>query len=355
MTLQDALARQPSVPLAFTPTPLHEVPRFAAALAGPRIFLKREDMTGLATGGNKSRKLQFILGSDQAQGADVFIAGGGLAQSNHARQCAAAARALGMHPVLVLRRGPPGQRRMQGNVLLDYLLGAEIRFVDDHDVRQDTDPGYGLQHVMERIAEEYRALGNHPLVLPTSAVPAGAIGYAAAAVELREQLARIDARPSHLFIASTGSSIAGLMLGARALMREDPGAPVGFRHIGVANGNLTSGRRANVAQLANDAAAILGIPDRLHEDDVVLVQPDDSPYGALSEAAREAILLLARTEGILADPVYTGRGLAALIGAIRMGELSDSDAVIFVHTGGHPALFAYSSELCAGDSYFASE
>ncbi|MDA0699778.1 MAG: pyridoxal-phosphate dependent enzyme [bacterium] len=350
--LRDALAAQPTAPLAFLPTPLHEAPRFAAELGGPRVFFKREDMTGLAIGGNKTRKLHYALGQAVRDGADVFIGGAGTAQSNHARQCAAAARKLGMKPVLVLTEGPENQRRMQGNLLLDYLLGAEVHFVGPERVKADALPRFHLAHVMEEIAEDYRARGHRPFVLPTSSVPEAAVGYAAGAVELDDQLRALDLRPTHLYITSTGSSLAGLLLGSRALRREDPAAPLPDAMVGIACGDLGRAHFEAVARLFNAAADILGMPERLAPDGVSLKHHGGPGYGLLTEEARDATLLLARTEGVLIDPVYTAKGLAGMIADVRAGELGPDDVVIFVHTGGFPAIFAYERELTQGFSYF---
>jgi 1-aminocyclopropane-1-carboxylate deaminase/D-cysteine desulfhydrase-like pyridoxal-dependent ACC family enzyme len=353
-TLRDALAAAPTAPLAFLPTPLHEVPRFGEALGGPRILFKREDMTGLAMGGNKTRKLHFALGRAVEQGADVFIGGAGTAQSNHARQCAAAARALGMRPVLVLQYGPKEQQRMQGNLLLDFMLGAEVHFVPDEEVRKDVKPRFGLSHVMEEIAERYREQGHKPYVLPTSSVPEAAVGYVDGAVELHDQLHERNCRPTHLYITSTGSSLAGLMLGARALGREAGERGAAFEHVGISCGELTPAHFEAVARLFNGAAEQLGQPERITPDDVRLEPHGGEGYGILSEEAREATLLLARTEGVLVDPVYTAKGLAGLIADVRSGRLDKSDTVVFVHTGGFPAIFAYEDDLTAGYDYFAS-
>ena len=351
-TLRNALAEQPIAPLAFLPTPFHEVARFAAELGGPRIFLKREDMTGLAIGGNKTRKLHYALGQAVRDGADVFIGGAGTAQSNHARQCAAAARKLGMKPVLVLTEGPEHQRRMQGNMLLNHLLGAEVHFVGPDRIKKDALPRYHLAHVMEEIAEDYRARGHRPFVLPTSSVPEAAVGYTGCAIELEDQLRAADLRPTHLYITSTGSSLAGLLLGSHALRREDPTSPVAIPMVGIACGDLSQAHFDAVARLYNGAAEILSLPERLTPEGVTLKHHGGPGYGLFTEEARDATLMLARSEGVLIDPVYTAKGLAGLIADVRAGLLGPEDVVVFVHTGGFPAIFAYEQELTQGFSYF---
>lgn len=352
-TLREALSKVPTADVAFLPTPVHEVPRFSEALGGPRIFFKREDMTGLATGGNKTRKLHFALAQAVQDEADVFIAGSGTAQSNHARQCAAAARKLGMKPVLVLTAGPERQQRMNGNLLLDYLLGADVHFVPDEEVKKDAPPRFGLAHVMEEIAESYRQAGRRPFVLPTSSVPEAAVGYAGAALELDDQFRAAGVRPTHLYITSTGSSLAGLIVGSSALRREEPQGFSAKNLVGIAVGSLTQDHFRAVARLANGAAQILGLSTRISPEDVTLKDHSAPGYGILNQAAREAILLLGKTEGVLVDPVYTGKGLSGLIADVRSGALTERDTVVFVHTGGYPALFAYEDELTEGFSYFS--
>ena len=344
--LESALRGVRTAGIATLPTPLQEVPRFSRALGGPRILIKREDMTGLATGGNKTRKLEYILGEAIDQGADTLVAGGGSAQSNHARQCAAAARALGMDPILVLRKGPENQRKMQGNLLLDHVLGAEMVLVDEDRVQTDSLPRFGLQYLMEEIAEQRRATGRKPYVLATSSVPLGAVAYAAALVELFEQCDRSKVTPNHIFLTSTGSSQAGLALASKHI--EAP-----WRVVGIAVASAVPAQET-VSRLANDAAEVLKLSTRLGPGEVFNQEYSGEGYGILSDEALEAIHLLARNEGILLDPVYSGKGMAGLIDNIRTGALSRDDTVVFVHTGGNTAIFAYADEMTGGSSYFES-
>ena len=342
--LRSALRAVRTAGIATLPTPLQEVPHFSRALGGPRVLIKREDMTGLATGGNKTRKLEYILGDALNQGADTLIAGGGTAQSNHARQCAAAARALGMEPILVLRKGPVNQRKMQGNLLLDHILGAEMVLVDEDKVKTDTLPRFGLQYLMDDIAKERRELGRKPYVLPTSSVPLGAVAYVAGLVEIVEQCAQMGVSPDHIFLTSTGSSQAGLALASKHI-----GAP--WRVVGIAVASAVPAQDT-VSRLANEAAAVLALDTRLEPAEVYNQEYCGDGYGMMSDEAIEAIHLLARTEGILLDPVYSGKGMAGLIDNIRTGAIGKEDTVVFVHTGGNTAIFAYADELTGGFSYF---
>lgn len=342
--LRDALATVRTAGVAILPTPLQEVPRFSEALHGPRIFIKREDLTGLATGGNKTRKLEYILGDALDQQADVLIGGGGTAQSNHARQCAAAARRLGMDPVLVLRKGPESQRRMQGNLLLDYLLGAEVHLVDESAVRRDTLPRFGLKYLMDEIADEKAKKGRHPYVLPTSSVPLGAVAYVAATLELWGQFEAQGFVPDHIYLTSTGSTQAGLALGSKFI-----DAPWDVTGIAVAKDAKPF---EAVSRLANEAADALALPTRVQPDEVNNHECAGEGYGILSPEAKEAISLLARTEGMLLDPVYSAKGMAGMIQQIRQGRIGPDENVVFVHTGGTTALFAYERELAGGFSYF---
>lgn len=354
--LKEALLHMPRAGVAHLPTPLQEVPRFARTLEGPRIFVKRDDMTGLALGGNKARKLEFVLAEAVQQQADVLIAGGGVAQSNHARLCAAAARQLGMKPVIVLQYGPEPQRCMQGNLLVDWLLGADVRLVSDDRVRKDVKPRFGLMHVMEEIATEYRKRGFRPYVLPTSSVPLAAVGYVEAALELHAQLSSAGVQADALFVTSTGSTLAGLLLGNRVLsgrpLPSGTGGSLAIQVVGISVIRLEPVHLEAVANLANGAADILGLADRMTADDVTIKDFSGEGYGVLGDEARNALLLLARTEGILLDPVYTAKGMAGLIHDIAQGRLTKDQTVVFIHTGGQPAIFAYAQELAGGFHYF---
>jgi len=329
----------PSRKLAFLPTPLVELPRFSAALAegqgGPRIYMKRDDQTGLASGGNKARKLEYLVGDAIARGCDTLITGGA-AQSNHCRQTAAAAAACGLGCHLALGGGLPG--RAEGNLLLDMILGAEIHWSGECRKGED----------MPRIAESLRGAGKKPYIIPYGGSNAiGALGFASAAGELAGQLAESRIEASRIvFASSSGGTQAGLMVGARLFGLEQELTAVCIDK--AVDEGLDFEER--VLSLANGTAALVGLEasagGRFGPADLVLRREfTGGGYGVVGELERRAIGLLARTEGILVDPVYTGRALGALIALVESGEIRKEESIVFWHTGGMPALFAYEREI----------
>lgn len=336
--------------IAFLPTPLVEAPRLAAAMRtdghGPRIFVKRDDQTGLATGGNKARKLEFLIGDAIDRGCDTLITGGA-AQSNHCRQTAAAAAACGLDCRLVLGGEEPP--RPDGNLLLDMILGAGIHWAGEHRKGED----------MPQIAEKLRKAGHRPYIIPYGGSnPRGALGFAEAVRELGAQLATTGITPSRIvFASSSGGTQAGLMVGSRLFSLEgSEGQPPELCAICIdkaAEDGIDFADR--VLALANETAALVGLGPRggsgpCFEDRDILLRREftGGGYGVVGDLERRAIRLAARTEGILLDPVYTGRALGALMYMVESGEIGESETIVFWHTGGAPALFAYSDELNAG-------
>ena len=319
------------IELGHLPTPLEEMPRLTEALGGPRLFIKRDDETGLATGGNKTRKLEFLLADALQGGADTIITAGA-AQSNHCRQTAAAAVKCGLKCILTLTGSDPGS--WNGNLLLDDLLGAEVRFVGDV-------TWTGLLDVMADVADEVRAGGGRPTIIPVGGSnPVGATGYVAAMEELVEQLTERDLNIDHIvFASSSGGTQSGLVVGAKAF---------GFRGrvLGISVASKVDDLMGVLEQLSNDTAQHLGL-DLYLPHDAFEVNDDylGAGYGKPAAPEREAIRLLAQSEGILGDPVYTGRALAGLIDLIRKGIFDKDETVLFWHTGGTTALFAYVEEL----------
>jgi D-cysteine desulfhydrase family pyridoxal phosphate-dependent enzyme len=324
--LTDHLAR---VRLAHLPTPVEEMPRLREALGGgPRLLIKRDDQTGLATGGNKARKLEFLVAEALEQGADTLVTVGA-AQSNHCRQTAAAAAKVGLRCVLVLSGHPP-QPPWNGNLLIDELVGADLRWAGDRE----------RQAVAEETAEALRAAGARPYVIPVGgSVPSGAAGYVAAVEELAGQLATLGERVDRFVFASgSAGTHAGIMVGVKAL-----GLDVRVEGISVDKSKALFGQ---IVALSADTAAHLGLDVRFTEDDFCLHEAYSTPgYGVITDAEREAIRLLARSEGILADPVYTGRALACLVDLVRRGVYGLKETVLFWHTGGVPGLFARAAEM----------
>jgi D-cysteine desulfhydrase family pyridoxal phosphate-dependent enzyme len=333
--LRSAFAPVSRVALATLPTPLQEAARLRAALGGPakapRILIKRDDLTGLALGGNKARKLEFLVADAQRHGADVLITTGAT-QSNHARMTAAAARVAGLdcHLVLTSKSSEPP---LQGNLLLDHVYGATV-----HHVPAPEDPRLALGNDEARVREveaDLRAAGKTPYVIAVGGSSAvGALGYTLAVAELMEQLSAAAVKPTRLYYASgSRGTQAGLTLGARVC--EAP-----FRVYGVAVSTGEPEKTDRAMRAANGAAAILGIETRLGFEDFFT---DNNfigeGYGIPTKECLEAIALLARTEGILVDPCYTGKALAGLIAHARSGELTPQEDVVFLHTGGAPGMF----------------
>jgi D-cysteine desulfhydrase family pyridoxal phosphate-dependent enzyme len=320
----------PRTPLAHLPTPLEPLPRFSEALGGPSVWIKRDDQTGLATGGNKARKLEFLVADALAQGATTLITAGA-PQSNHARQTAAAAARCGLRCILVLGGGPPTQARQGGNVLLDGLMGADIRWVGDRDRAE----------AMAHVAAEVTAAGQRPYIVPYGGSNAfGASGYVAALEELSEQLADRSLLLDHVvFASSSGGTQAGLCVAAKAL--DFPAQIVGIS-VDEEAGRL----QAKLAVLASETADHLGLGLNFEPDEfIVNDEYCAAGYGVVTPTEKAALRLLAQTEGILVDPVYTGRALAGMIDLIGLGAFDATETVCFWHTGGTPALFAYGEML----------
>jgi D-cysteine desulfhydrase len=323
--LTDAL---PRVRLGFLPTPLAEMPRLSRALGGPRLFVKRDDQTGLATGGNKTRKLEFTVGEALRRGADTLVTLGAV-QSNHARQTAAAAAATGLRCVLVLRGHPPPAA--EGNLLLDHLLGARIVFSG----------GEARERVADRVVEEERAAGRKPFLVPVGASDEfGAPGFVAAMEELDAQLREQRLRLDRIVVASSSfGTQAGMCVGAKRL-------GLGAQIAGIAIDSSAEELRREVAGIAVRTERRLGLDPSISPADVVGHDGYlGGGYAVLGEPEKEAILLAARTEGILLDPVYTGRAMAGLIDLVRRRELGAGENVLFWHTGGSAALHAYATQL----------
>lgn len=335
-SVERRIALLPRVRLTELPTPLEEVDRLTKALGGPRLLMKRDDLTTLALGGNKVRKLEFALGDAQKQGADIIVTGGAI-QSNHCRLTAAATAKVGLGCVLVLNgdeKTPP-----QGNLLLDRLFGAELRFVF---------PGTpaDVDRMIPKVAEELRAAGRRPYtmhVVGGADTVFGVLGYVQAYVELAEQLKRAGTAASHICVCTgSGSTHAGLVLGAKLLGHST-------RVLGISIRRSKAELEARVREAAEMGAKALGYSVSLSEEDVCVYDDFVGPaYGALTPDLRNTIHLLARTSGILIDHVYAGKALAGLLGLISRGTLKEDDVVVFVHTGGVPALFAYPEQLLEG-------
>ncbi|MBE7535335.1 MAG: D-cysteine desulfhydrase family protein [Anaerolineales bacterium] len=319
----------PRLHFAHLPTPIEELPRLSDLLAGPRILVKRDDQTGLAFGGNKTRKLEFLVAEAIEQGAKTLISGGAL-QSNHCRQTAAAAARFGLDCILVLNGEMPD--KPSANLLLDQLFGAEVIAIPDRKERDRV-----LQETFDKTVVD----GRKPYLVPYGgSSPTGALGYAFAMEELIGQMRdlRVFEKPGGpdwiIFGTSSGGTHAGLVLGQRVF---------GFKGkvLGISIDESEEWLKSHVSKLATEASERLG--ERIEFESADVSANADyckAGYGILTEAEREAVDLFAKYEGLLLDPVYTGRAAAGMIDLIRKGFFKKDETVLFWHTGGQPALFA---------------
>ena len=310
----------PRLNFAHLPTPIEALPRLSESLGGPRLFVKRDDQTGLAFGGNKTRKLEFLVAEARQAGADMLISAGAI-QSNHCRQTAAAAAKFGFDCTLVLTGQAPAHA--SANLLLDQLFGARIVNVPDREDRE---------RVLQETLEGAIAQGRKPYLVPYGgSSPTGALGYAFAMEEFMKQALPAD---WIVFGTSSGGTHAGLVLGQRAF-------GYGGRVLGISIDESESWLKSHVSALASETSERLGARIDFGPEDVLATDAYcTAGYGVLTDAEREAVRLFARFEGLLLDPVYTGRAAAGLIDLIRKGFFKPSETVLFWHTGGSPALFA---------------
>ena len=331
------IARLPRVKLIERPTPITEAPNLARVLnhgqpGGPRIFIKRDDLTSLALGGNKLRNLEFRLARTMAEKADTVIVGLDL-QSNSARQTVAACNKLGLKTVLVLEGSKPNV--IQGNLLMDYLLGAQVHFAATREEQRQ---------MLDDLADLTRKGGGRPHILNDNPMfdIASAAAYLEATLEVLEQLEEERLAPTCFYMSSSGKGQAGIIL-AQHLTGQ------GFRTHGV---TATSEFHlpSRTAGIANDTAKVLGLNLVITEEEIVNFDNFvGKGYGIPSEAGTEAVKLFARTEGVILDPIYTGKAAAGLVAHVREGRFGADDVLVFVHTGGTPANF-YWSDLWLNDA-----
>lgn len=329
------LSSFPRVRLAHLPTPLEPMDRVSKHLGGPRLWIKRDDCTGLSTGGNKVRKLEFVLADAMAARADTVVTAGAM-QSNHSRQTAAAAARLGLKCHLMLWHMTGISERAyhrNGNILLDRLHGATIHELSGAGA---TDPLTYLNGEVEKFTQQLREQGARPYAIPVGAsTPRGALGYVECARELISQAndagLKIDAVVHRSGSAGTQ---AGLVAGFAVAGAKVP-------VIGIGGGESPRELEELVFRMAVDTATLLGAPSAVKRSAVVARDPNPVRYGQLTREVFEAISLFARTEGILIDPVYTGPALAGLIDLIRQGTFERDANVVFIHTGGTASLFSY--------------
>lgn len=333
--LRRRLDTLPRYRLAALPTPLQTAPNLSRALGGVDVLIKRDDLTGLAMGGNKARKLEYIVADALTEGADMLLTSAA-AQSNFCRMTVGAARKAGLRAGLLLRGS--GDEPVQGNLLLDHVLGADIRFT------QDLDPYSATTHqTLLDWADEERAAGAHPYLIyvhgGSRAGALGTVGYVDAAAELAGQLAASGVSPDHVYVAvGSGSTLAGLLLGLRQLGLQT-------RVVGVCVSALSETVRSKTLEFVDAAERLLDLPSIGLGD----WQLDDSQrgeaYGVPTASGLAAIRLLAHTEALIANPVYTGKALAALLADVKRGVVHSGETAIYLHTGGDPLVYAYADAL----------
>jgi len=330
----------PRIALSHSPTPLEAMPNFTRLMAGPEIWIKRDDCTGLAMGGNKARQLEYYVGQALEQGADTLLTTGAV-QSNHVRMTVAAARKVGMQVEVQLEQrvaGRPPEYYHSGNPLLMKIMGATI-----HQYPQGEDED-GADKALYQYAEKLKKRGASPYVIPLSGMhtPYGALGYVRAADELLQQMVAIGIN-FDVVVLATGSANthAGLLFGLRALA-----SPIKVQ--GMCVRREAGLQKQRVLDKAGQLAGMLKINHCVTEEDIHV---DDSMlppgYGQLNDYVIEAINLTAESEGILLDPTYTGKAMAGLIAFVRAGIWHSQQRVLFLHTGGTPALFGYPELLSA--------
>ena len=329
--LVQKVTQLPQVNLGHFPTPLEECPRLSEALGGPRIFMKREDCSGLAFGGNKVRQLTFTIGDAVAQGADTIVHGAA-SQSNHCRQAAAACGKLGLK--CYLRLAQDHKSILQGNLLLSNLAGADVEIVD-------VPFGPELDVVKYELAEKLKTQGMKPYVVASPRSTAlAAVAFTWCIAEIAQQQQELGINADWIYTASVGGTQAGLVLGTKTLALKMK--PFGIAPI------RWEGKLERLRTAANSAAEFLELDTSVTDADIQ--NTDDyigEAYGYLTPECIDALKLVVKTEGLFLDPVYTAKAMACLIDHIQQGKLGRDDTVIFLHTGGTPAIFAYQEELVA--------
>jgi 1-aminocyclopropane-1-carboxylate deaminase len=330
------LEKFPRYPLTFGPTPIEKLGRLSSHLGGQvEIYAKREDCnSGLAFGGNKLRKLEYIVPDAIATGADTLVSIGGI-QSNHTRQVAAVAAKIGFKCRLVQENWVPHEDAVYdrvGNILLSRILGADVRLVDDgFDI--------GIRHSWEEALEDVRAHGGKPYPIPAGASvhPLGGLGYVGFAEEVRTQEQQMGLRFDYIVVCTvTGSTHAGMLVGFKADGRAQ-------RVIGIDASGTPAKTRAQVLDIARRTAGLIDLGTPILDEDLVLLEEYAYPvYGVPSEATKDAIRLCARLEGMMTDPVYEGKSMQGVIDLVRKGFFPKGSKVLYTHLGGVPAINGYS-------------
>jgi D-cysteine desulfhydrase family pyridoxal phosphate-dependent enzyme len=330
----------PRVQLAVVPTPIEPMPNLSKVLGGPSLFVKRDDLTGLALGGNKARQIEFYFGEAIAKKSNVILITGAI-QSNFVRSVAAAAAKLNMDCHVQLEERVPNvdaTHRTSGNVLLTKLFGATIY------TYPDGEDEIGADQNINKIAEGLRKQGRIPYIIPLAPghTPLGALGYIVAAQEILDQLRKSGQIIDEIVVASgSASTHAGILYGLRALENQ-------ITVVGICVRRSKEIQAPRVLARCSELSELLGTPKYVTTDDIILNDVPLAPgYGLLNPLTIEALNLAASLEGLLLDPVYTGKAMAGVIDRVRTNAYDNSANILFLHTGGQPALFAYESELTA--------
>ena len=347
-TIDDVLGRIerfPRVDLIHRPTPLRKLERLSARLGGPEIYVKRDDMTGLAFGGNKSRKLEFIVRDMIEKKADVVVTWAGV-QSNWCMQTAAAAKTFGIKPVLVLFKPADQPATADGNMLLDVILGADIRFLPVEKGQVIKAPQ--AMDILQEVGREMKGRGHTPYLVPVGGslvrgdmtAPLGAVSYVDAFAEILGQMRAGGAEPDYIVHATgSGGTQAGLAVGARALTS-------GCRVLGISVSDPKGPFSEIVLEIARATDDALGLGFEIHPGDIVVFDEYlGEGYAKVDRAVAEVIRLVFQTEGIVLDPVYTAKAMIGLIDLVKTGFFNPTDKIVFVHTGGTPALFPHREKI----------
>jgi D-cysteine desulfhydrase family pyridoxal phosphate-dependent enzyme len=338
-----SLVKLPRIRLGLLPTPLHELPNLSASLAGHRLFAKRDDLIGLAMGGNKTRHFEFILPQVKQEGADVIISTAG-SQSNSCVQLAAAARRLNMNAAFVLCSAS-AHPEMQGNLLLQNILASEVRFFGG--ALSSDNYQSNIAQVLNEVADELRGKGRKPVIINlvtkmSPYLPLAVSGYIEAVEEIWQQLLEQKIHAHYIVVScASGATYAGLLLGVKLLRLP-------IKIIGIAAFESKDMLMSRIVDSGNQTAKFLGLDMAIAPGEVEVY--DDylgERHGIITRECEDAIRLVAQTEGIFLDPVYTGKAMAGLIDLIKKGRFKSTDTIVFIHTGGVPALFAYNKEIAS--------
>lgn len=342
-----ALVNLPRVSLGFFPTPLAELVNLSKALGGPRIFAKREDLSGIGAGGNKERHLEFVLANVKQRGADTIISTLST-QSNYCLQLAACAHKLNMNTGFVFYEGQHPE--IQGNLLLQKILNSRVRILKGD--RLTGEYASNVDKEMDKMAQEYIKMGRKPVIIKYGSDPyydnLAVIGWVDGVEELLHQLQVEKISAQYLVVSvGTANTSAGLILGLKLLRSP-------LRFIGISVGRSKEEIIGRIVQKAKAAANFMSWDINITQEDMTIYDEyTGEKYGVATKECLEAIKLVAQTEGFFLDPVYTGKGMAGFIDLVRKGRFTSEDSVVFLHTGGFPAIFAYDKEIissCEADS-----